>query len=92
MTRAADRLIVCGADGVNRRPEGCWYNLVHDALEPLLVAEGEDEEKVLRYPHAARPRIGGSRSVARKRQRRRSPRTTAMASAAGASRSAAADS
>ncbi|MGH6979633.1 MAG: 3'-5' exonuclease, partial [Stellaceae bacterium] len=28
MTRAADLLIVCGADGVNQRPKTCWYNLV----------------------------------------------------------------
>ena len=49
MTRAADRLIVGGADGVNRRPAGCWYNLVYGALEPLLVAEGENDEKVFRF-------------------------------------------
>ena len=49
MTRAADRLIVGGADGINRRPQGCWYNLVRDALDPLLVAEGENDEKVLRF-------------------------------------------
>ncbi|MGO9697844.1 MAG: double-strand break repair helicase AddA [Xanthobacteraceae bacterium] len=49
MTRAADRLIVGGADGVNRRPQGCWYNLVHDALVPMLVVEGENDEKVLRF-------------------------------------------
>ena len=49
MTRAADRLIVGGADGVNRRPTGCWYNLVRDALEPLLVAEGENDEKAFRF-------------------------------------------
>jgi ATP-dependent helicase/nuclease subunit A len=35
MTRAADRLIVCGAEGVRGRPPGCWYNLVHDALAPV---------------------------------------------------------
>ena len=49
MTRAADRLIVGGADGVKGRPATCWYNLVRDALEPLLVAEGENDEKVLRF-------------------------------------------
>ena len=57
MTRAADRLIVGGADGVNRRPAGCWYNLVRDALDPLLVAEGENDEKVFRFrkPEAEEP-------------------------------------
>ena len=34
MTRAEDRLIVCGARGRNRMPGGCWYELVHDALAP----------------------------------------------------------
>jgi ATP-dependent helicase/nuclease subunit A len=52
MTRAADRLIVCGADGMRQRPKGCWYNLVHDALAPLLVEEDEFGEKVLRYRKA----------------------------------------
>ena len=35
MTRAADRLIVCGADGERQRPKGCWYDLV---VEPLRAA------------------------------------------------------
>ena len=30
MTRAADRLIVCGADGERQRPDGCWYDLVRE--------------------------------------------------------------
>jgi ATP-dependent helicase/nuclease subunit A len=34
MTRAADRLIVCGARGERTQPEGCWYDLVHAALVP----------------------------------------------------------
>jgi ATP-dependent helicase/nuclease subunit A len=37
LTRAADALIVCGADGRGRDhtelPEACWYRLVRDALE-----------------------------------------------------------
>ena len=49
MTRAADRLIVCGADGIRKRPENCWYDLMRDALEPRLVAEGDGDDKVLRY-------------------------------------------
>ena len=28
MTRAAERLVVCGTKGVNKMPEGCWYELV----------------------------------------------------------------
>jgi len=34
VTRAADRLIICGADGERKRPDGCWYDLVRDALDP----------------------------------------------------------
>jgi ATP-dependent helicase/nuclease subunit A len=49
MTRAADLLIVCGADGERQRPPGCWYNLVCGPLQPFLVAEGEGDDKVFRY-------------------------------------------
>jgi len=49
MTRAADRLIICGADGERKRPDGCWYDLVRDALDPQLVEETDGGEKVLRF-------------------------------------------
>jgi ATP-dependent helicase/nuclease subunit A len=49
MTRAADRLIVCGAEGVRGRPPGCWYDLVREPLGALLVEEIEGEDKVFRY-------------------------------------------
>jgi ATP-dependent helicase/nuclease subunit A len=49
MTRAADRLIVCGAEGVRGRPRGCWYDLVRNALDPYLIEEEENGEKILRY-------------------------------------------
>jgi ATP-dependent helicase/nuclease subunit A len=32
MTRAADRLIICGATGERGKPERCWYDLMHGAL------------------------------------------------------------
>jgi ATP-dependent helicase/nuclease subunit A len=53
MTRAADRLIICGADGEKKRPTGCWYNLMRDALAPLLVEETDGDEKVFRYCKSA---------------------------------------
>jgi ATP-dependent helicase/nuclease subunit A len=54
MTRAADRLIVCGADGLKGRPQSCWYNLVREALDSMLVEEVENDEKVFRFrKHAA---------------------------------------
>jgi ATP-dependent helicase/nuclease subunit A len=53
MTRAADRLIVCGAEGGRKRPEGCWYDLVRGPLDSLLVTEDDNGEKVLRYRKTA---------------------------------------
>jgi ATP-dependent helicase/nuclease subunit A len=51
MTRAAEHLIVCGAQGAKKIPDGCWYQLVADALAPDCVSEPADdgEGTVLRY-------------------------------------------
>jgi ATP-dependent helicase/nuclease subunit A len=52
MTRAIDRLVICGADGERARPEGCWWNLVFEALKPpVSVEEAADDGdgKVWRY-------------------------------------------
>jgi ATP-dependent helicase/nuclease subunit A len=51
MTRASEKLIVCGADGINQRPDGCWYDLVRKALEPECKSEPADDGdgNVLRY-------------------------------------------
>jgi ATP-dependent helicase/nuclease subunit A len=43
MTRAADRLVVCGAVGAQRKPAGCWYDLVHAALAPTAREEPADD-------------------------------------------------
>jgi ATP-dependent helicase/nuclease subunit A len=42
MTRAAQKLIVCGARG-RKAPEGCWYELVTQALLPHAVEEAADD-------------------------------------------------
>jgi ATP-dependent helicase/nuclease subunit A len=61
MTRAAQRLIICGTEGVNKKPEGCWYDLVFDALSPVATEEPADDGDgtVWRYqksaPDAERP-------------------------------------
>jgi ATP-dependent helicase/nuclease subunit A len=57
MTRAAERLVVCGARGANKIPDGCWYQLVEDALKPDCVPEPADDGagKVLRYRKGAAP-------------------------------------
>jgi len=52
MTRAADRLIICGADGRMKRPERCWYDLVQGPLESFLVEEDDGGEKVFRFRRA----------------------------------------
>ena len=84
MTRAADRLIVCGARRPNKRPDGCWYNLVRGALEPLLVEERRRRGESLalsqdRGRRAAEP-VATSASGTRKPH----GRTAGMAARAGA--------
>jgi ATP-dependent helicase/nuclease subunit A len=51
MTRAADRLVICGSVGERRRPAGCWYDLIVDALKPHCTEEAADvgDGMVLRY-------------------------------------------
>lgn len=54
MTRAEDRLIICGWENRQKAPADCWYQLIHDALsgeaaevmEPRLAALGH-ESKIL---------------------------------------------
>jgi ATP-dependent helicase/nuclease subunit A len=43
MTRAAERLVICGTQGINKIPDGCWYRLVEDTLKPDSVAEPADD-------------------------------------------------
>jgi ATP-dependent helicase/nuclease subunit A len=51
MTRAAERLIVCGSKSTRKIPDGCWYQLVSDALSGDCVSEPADDGngEVLRY-------------------------------------------
>ena len=52
MTRAIDRLVICGAEGERPPPDGCWWKLVFAALKPpVSVEEGADDGdgKVWRY-------------------------------------------
>src|SRR5262249_44329750 len=43
MTRAAERLIVCGTEGERSRPKLCWYDLVADVLSPHMIEEPADD-------------------------------------------------
>jgi ATP-dependent helicase/nuclease subunit A len=51
MTRAIDRLVVCGAEGARRPHQDCWWNLVSNALRPVSIEEPADdgEGTVWRY-------------------------------------------
>ena len=53
MTRAADRLIICGADGERKRPDGCWYDLIRGPLGLHLVEESDGADKVWRFRKTA---------------------------------------
>jgi len=55
MTRAADRLIVAGCEGVRKRPDGCWYDLILDGLRGRDGFEtvGEGEAQIWRYRRVA---------------------------------------
>jgi len=43
LTRAIERLVICGYDGERKRPEGCWYDLVLDALKEVAIREPSDD-------------------------------------------------
>jgi ATP-dependent helicase/nuclease subunit A len=60
MTRAADRLIICGADGERKRPDGCWYDLIRRALDEHLTEDIDGDEKIWRFrktPAVAAPAV-----------------------------------
>lgn len=49
MTRAADRLYVCGWEGSRSRDKDCWYTLLRDGLAGILTeTEGDGGRKVWR--------------------------------------------
>jgi ATP-dependent helicase/nuclease subunit A len=49
LTRAADRLVVCGVKGINKIPEGCWHELVLDALKPSSTEIDTPDGKVWHF-------------------------------------------
>jgi ATP-dependent helicase/nuclease subunit A len=48
MTRARDRLYVCGWQGIRRRETNCWYDLIDEGLRPQLVETETDDGTVYR--------------------------------------------
>jgi ATP-dependent helicase/nuclease subunit A len=65
MTRAAEQLIVCGCQGRSKLPEGCWYELVSEALKDHCVAEPADDGdgEVLRFRKAPQPDVEAAATV-----------------------------
>jgi len=59
MTRAEDRLYICGWENVRRRPEGCWYDVVDKAFVEDHVHKVEEIE--LPWGHVARRRTSGDK-------------------------------
>ena len=55
MTRAADRLVVCGAKGVNKAPAGCWHDLVLGALQSLSEEDSDADGKIWRFRKSVAP-------------------------------------
>ncbi|MGB6350016.1 MAG: double-strand break repair helicase AddA [Pseudolabrys sp.] len=51
MTRAIERLVVCGVDNGKKLPDGCWYELVRGPLEAESKLEPADDGhgEVLRF-------------------------------------------
>ncbi len=66
MTRAKDRLVVCGWSGRRGLPEGTWYGLVRDALEPGAVAENEADGSLRRLLWRKPGAVDGSPFLAAK--------------------------
>ncbi|MFA6265920.1 MAG: double-strand break repair helicase AddA [Pseudolabrys sp.] len=74
MTRAAERLVVCGVKGDKKIPDGCWYQLIDAALGDLTSREkaddaaGDGEGTVRRYRKAGAgdqlPLAGGAQDSA----------------------------
>ncbi|MES2905651.1 MAG: double-strand break repair helicase AddA [Pseudomonadota bacterium] len=49
LTRAEQRLTICGAQGKSKLPEDCWYALSAQALEKPENAEYDNEKNILRW-------------------------------------------
>ena len=51
LTRAEDRLYICGYHGVKNPKPDCWYNLVADAFPSHAAKEKNTEETICRLEH-----------------------------------------
>ena len=53
--------MVCGTKGVNKIPEGCWYELVLDALKPRATETDTADGKVWHFHKFERAAGGATR-------------------------------
>ena len=81
LTRAADRLLVCGAKGINKAPQGCWHDLVLGALQPLSEEDSDADGKIWRF-HKGTPTQTDDTSPSTKKQIALPPWLSAKAPAA----------
>ena len=59
LTRAADRLLICGAKGVNKAPAGCWHDLVLGPLQSLSEEGSDADGKIWRFRKSVAPVTDG---------------------------------
>jgi len=65
MTRARDRLYVCGWEGKNGRTNGCWYDLIEPAMKKIGAETAHPAgEPVLRYSKPQKQKPDGAGPVA----------------------------
>jgi ATP-dependent helicase/nuclease subunit A len=65
MTRTAEHLIVCGAQGLNGKPRSCWYDLVCDALwEEAIEGPGDHGSGAVRRWYKTPPAVRASLAAA----------------------------
>jgi ATP-dependent helicase/nuclease subunit A len=62
MTRAINRLIVCGAEGERATQEGCWWNMVSGALRPVSAEEPADDGEGIVWRYRPTP-LGDANAV-----------------------------
>jgi ATP-dependent helicase/nuclease subunit A len=60
LTRAADRLLICGAKGVNKAPTGCWHDLVLGPLRSLSEEDSDADGKIWHFRKSMVPAKDGS--------------------------------
>ncbi|GGH06106.1 double-strand break repair helicase AddA [Alsobacter metallidurans] len=62
MTRARDRLYVCGFEGARKRGDACWYEMIRTTLAPFMEEHpaGEGDAVVLRRQSRPWPVVAAS--------------------------------